>query len=182
VGRPPVPVGTFGKIDLLVLGSNRVRAGASFRDYDGRRRYVTRFGRTRAEAERRLREALRDRSTGATPPVPADSRVSALAARWLAEVDDSDRAVGTKRLYRFVLDSYVLSGIGELRLREGTVPAVDRLLADVARVHGPAAARSTRSVVSGVLGLAVRHGLRGTNPSARPRCTGRPAPPADRKR
>jgi hypothetical protein len=90
MGRPPLPVGTFGKIRFEVLGRNRVQAGASFRDFDGRRRYVVRNGPTRAQAERRLREAHRDRSTASSPPVPADSRLSAMAAFWLADVDDSE--------------------------------------------------------------------------------------------
>jgi integrase len=164
MGRPPLPVGTFGRIRFEVLGRHRVQAGASFRDLDGRRRYVVRNGPTRAQAERRLREALRDRSTASSPPVPADSRLSAMAALWLADVDDSELAAGTKRLYRFVVNAYVLPGLGELRLREVTVPAIDRLLASVHTHHGPGAAKSTRSVLSGILGLTVRHGLLTTNP------------------
>jgi integrase len=164
MGRPPLPVGTFGRIRFEVLGRHRVQAGASFRDLDGRRRYVVRNGPTRAQAERRLREALRDRSTASSPPVPADSRLSAMAALWLADVDDSELAAGTKRLYRFVVNAYVLPGPGELRLREVTVPAIDRLLASVHTHHGPGAAKSTRSVLSGILGLTVRHGLLTTNP------------------
>ncbi|MGR6963950.1 site-specific integrase [Geodermatophilus sp. URMC 61] len=121
-------------------------------------------GQTRAQAERRLREALRDRGTGATPPVPADSRLRTIAVRWLADIDGSDRASGTKRLYRFALHAYVLPGLGELRLREVTVPALDPLLTSVHGAHGPAAAKTTRSALSGILGLAVRHRLLATNP------------------
>jgi integrase len=164
MGRPPLPVRTFGKIRFEVLGRNRVQAGAGFRDLDGRRRFVVRNGTTRAQAERRLREALRDRSTASSPPVPADSQLSAMAALWLADVDDSELAPGTTRLYRFAVNAYVLPGLGELRLREVTVPAVDRLLASVHTDHGPGAAKSTRSVLSGILGLTVRHGLLTTNP------------------
>ena len=143
-----------------------MQAGASFRDLDDRRRYVARNGPTRAQAERRLREALRDRGSAETPPVPVDSRLSAMAALWLADVDDSELATGTKRLYRFVVNAYVLPGLGELRLRlrEVTVPAIDRLLASVDADHGPGATKSTRSALSGILGLAVRHGLQTTNP------------------
>lgn len=105
MGRPPLPVGTFGQIHFLRLDKHRVAARTYFRDLDGRRRLVTRYGQTRAQAERRLREALRDRSTGATPPVPAHSRLSDMAALWLADIDSSDGASGTKRLYRFVTAS-----------------------------------------------------------------------------
>jgi len=55
---------------------HRVGARTYFRDLDGSRRLVTRCGRTSALAERRLREALRDRATDATPwsrPTPARS-------------------------------------------------------------------------------------------------------------
>jgi integrase len=164
MGSPPLPVGTFGKIDFLVLGKGRVRARASFRDYDGHRRLVTRYGFSRAHAERRLREALRDRGPGQDPVAGMTRRLSDMAALWLAEVDDSALAWGTKRLYRFTVESYVLPGLGELRVREATVPAVDRLLATVSSSHGTAAAKSTRNVLSGILGLAVRHGLLLTNP------------------
>jgi hypothetical protein len=175
VGRPPLAVGTFGQIHLETLGKNRVQASANFRDSDGRRRHVLRTGPTRAQAERRLREALRDRATAGSPPLPADSRLSAMAALWLTDIYASDLASGTKRLYRFVSQSYVLPHLGGLRLRELTVFAVDRLLTTVHADHGPAAAKSTRSVLSGILGLAVRHGLLATNPvrDAPARRTGR---------
>ena len=67
MGRPPLPVGTFGQIHFLRLSERRVAARAWFRDLDGRRRLVTRTGHTRAQAERRLREALRDRASDAAP-------------------------------------------------------------------------------------------------------------------
>ncbi len=87
--RPPLAVGTFGAINFLVVGKGRVRAQVSFRDFDGRRRSVTRYGRTKAETERRLRAALCDRDSGLDEGVSADSRLATVAAAWLAEVDDS---------------------------------------------------------------------------------------------
>ncbi|WP_029429862.1 tyrosine recombinase XerC [Blastococcus sp. URHD0036] len=162
--RPPLAVGTFGKVNFLVLGKGRVRAQVGFRDFDGRRRSVSRFGRTKAEAERRLRAALRDRDSAPDEGNSSDSRLATVATAWLAEVDDSDLATGTKRLYRFAVQSYVLPGIGQLRLREITVPAVDRLLTAVRTSHGAGAAKSARSVLSGILAEAVRRGAIPTNP------------------
>ncbi len=164
MGRPPLPVGTFGKIDFFVVAPKRVRARASLRDFDGRRRPLTRYGASRAEAERRLRTALRDRTGPSVGTPAADSRLSIVATLWLADVDDSELAVGTKRLYRFVVEGYVLPALGELRLREVTVPAVDRMLDSVHDQHGPGAAKSARSVLSGILGMAVRHGALASNP------------------
>jgi integrase len=89
-----------------------------------------------------------------------------MAQLWLADIDDTDLATGTKRLYRFATESYILPGIGDLRLREITVPVVERLLASVRSNHGPGAAKSTRNVLSGILGMAVRHGRLPANPVA----------------
>jgi integrase len=169
MGRPPLPVGTFGKVHVRVLGKGRVEVRASFRDFDGRRRLVARYGQTRAEAERRLREALRDRTAATTSPVPADTRLKAIAELWLADAEEAELAVGTKRLYRFATESYIVPSIGDLRLREITVPVVERLLASVRSDHGPGAAKSTRNVLSGILGMAVRHGRLPANPVAEAR-------------
>ena len=166
MGRPPLPVGTFGKIHLRALGKDRVEARASFRDFDGRRRLVARHGHSRADAERRLREALRDRSATTGSPMTADPRLAAMAREWLADVDAGELAAGTKRLYRFATESYILPGVGDLRLREVTVPVIERLLASVRSHHGPGAAKTTRNVLSGILGMAVRHGRLPANPVA----------------
>ena len=69
-----------------------------------------------------------------------------------------------ERLYRFAVQSYVVPGAGQLRLREITVPAVDRLLTAVRKSHGAGAAKAARSVLSGILTEAVRRGAIPTNP------------------
>jgi len=59
MGRPSLPIGTAGKVwtDQTPTGWY-VRA--KYRDYDGQIRPVQRQGRTKAEAERRPAEAIRD--------------------------------------------------------------------------------------------------------------------------
>ena len=52
VGRPPLPVGTFGSVTFVAQSSGVVQARVRFRDYDGRVRLVSRTGRTKAAAER----------------------------------------------------------------------------------------------------------------------------------
>ena len=89
-----------------------------------------------------------------------------MAQLWLVDVDATELAAGTKRLYRFAAESYILPAVGDLRLREVTVPVVERLLASVRTNHGPGAAKSTRNVLSGILGMAVRHGRLPANPVA----------------
>lgn len=52
------------------MGKGRLRARASFRDSDGRRGFVTRYGRSRAQTERRLHEALADAAEWRRPLRP----------------------------------------------------------------------------------------------------------------
>jgi hypothetical protein len=67
--------------------------------------------------------------------------------------------------YRGHLDRTVLLAHGALRLREATVPRLDAFLTAVRAASGTAAAKTCRSLVSGILGLAVRHGALPSNPA-----------------
>src|SRR2546423_873747 len=59
VARPPLPVGTYGKIRFQRTAAGvGWRARTQVRDWDGRTRPVERTGRTRATAETRLKLAL----------------------------------------------------------------------------------------------------------------------------
>lgn len=84
VGRPPLAVGTYGKIGFSVSEGPpvRVRARTKFRDFDGVARQVTRWGPSRAAAERALKVALgrtgRSTATAATTSSSASRRVSEL--------------------------------------------------------------------------------------------------------
>jgi hypothetical protein len=62
MGRPPLPAGTYGRINVDELGERRFRARAKYRDYDGVTRKVERAGTSRTAAENNLKQALRDRA------------------------------------------------------------------------------------------------------------------------
>lgn len=168
MGRPPLEVGTYGKIDFQhqvnAHDEARVRARAHFRDLDGVRRQVTKWGRTKAAAERALKTALRDRATPGGSEITASTRVAELADRWLVQMDRGGKSSNTMRVYRLAVASYVKPRIGGLRLREVGTPAVDRALTRVVDAAGSGAARTTRSVLSGMFGLAARHGAISSNP------------------
>ncbi len=125
---------------------------------------MTKYGPTKAAAERALRLALRDRSGPTGGDITADTRVRDLVTLWLATVDSGNLADRTKELYRDVTTRYVLPGIGGLRVAEVSVPTLDRLLSTITERHGAGSAKTSRSVLSSVLGLAVRHGALPTNP------------------
>jgi integrase len=132
-------------------------------------RKVERNGQSEAAAKNRLREHLRDRARqGAYDSLNRDSRFRVAADEWIASVDrlvvQGLRSPNTAQLYRLNLTTHVLPALGELRLREITVPRLDRVIQTLQLHKGAATAKIARSVASGVLGLAVRHGAIPTNP------------------
>src|SRR3954454_3578522 len=103
-GRPPLPIGTYGKVTFVDQASGHVQARAKFRDYDGRVRLVSRVGPSRAAAERALKAELTDRQApaggaGLTP----GTRVRELAQVWLET--PNDWSTGTARTYRSMVNT-----------------------------------------------------------------------------
>lgn len=173
--RKPLPVGTWGHIARNEVTPGRWRATARFRDFDGHTRQVEAWGRSGAAAETALRRALTDRAAPAGDEVGPEMRLDRLGTLWLAELEAGERlAPQTIAQYRHALDNVVTPAVGALRIREATTSRLDRLLKAVAATR-PATARTTRVVLAGMLGLAVRHDalptdpVRGTAPLPRPR-------------
>jgi integrase len=167
--RPPLPIGTHSNITTHALPGGGFCAVARFRDHDGVTRKVKRVGPTARVAADRLREELRDRARqGPSSGLTGDSRFRVAGEQWIESVDQlvaqGLRSPNTSQIYRLNLTTHVLPAIGELRLREVTVPRLDRFVQTLQLHSGSATAKIARTVVSGVLGLAVRHGAIPTNP------------------
>ncbi len=161
MGRPQLPLGTFGKVRTYRAG-NSYRARCLYRDYDGMTRPVERSGRSKATAESALKLALRDRARlDAREGITPETRVSVLAEAWFAGLD---LAPTTLQVYRDRLDCQVLPSLGALRVRELSIGSLDRYLKVIAQKHGHAVAKMTRSVLSGMCGLAARHDALDRNP------------------
>ena len=60
--RPPLPIGSHGRITVTVSASGNHVARAAYRDQDGVTRLVERTGRTPTAARNRLLAALQQRS------------------------------------------------------------------------------------------------------------------------
>ena len=159
MARPPHPVGTSGNVRSYRTASGW-RSRTTVRDYDGKTREIERAGRTKAEAQRQLATALRDRvHADHRAELTPDSRVALLIDRWIADFESQGKALRTLEQYRYALDRSVIPGLGALRVRELTVAACDRFLRTVETKHGAAVARTTRSVLSGLCGFAARRDL-----------------------
>lgn len=168
--RPPLQIGTWGKISRDEVTPGVWRAMARFRDFDG----ITRKVEARAaatskadrggKAERLLITALTDRAMPAGEDITGDMRITKLAVIWWAEFEDIGRALNTRRRYKDIMDNYVCPGVGGLRIREANVSTLDRFLKTMRTKHGNATAKLCKTVLSGMLGLAARHGALDGNP------------------
>jgi hypothetical protein len=170
-----LPIGTWGKIRTYIKATDhrgkptRVRAVADYRDFDGRTRRVEAHGRTPMDATNRLRQKLKERSDKSRGgELTGLHRFSEAAELWFSKfaamVDDGRRSAGSLDTYRRQLDNHVLPALGEVRLGEATTPLVDKVIAAIKADAGRPTAKTCRSVISGVMGLAVRYGAVSTNP------------------
>ena len=172
MGRPPLPLGSWGKIRTYAVGSGKHqtwRAVTKYRDFDGITRQVERTGRSAGAAETALKAALAAQArSGRSSELTNADRFEKAAEMWLADirdlVDDGKRSPGTLETYEGHLSRHVLPAFRGVRLGEITVPLIDRFLVALRRSVGRATAKSCRSVLSGVLGLAVRYGVLRSNP------------------
>jgi integrase len=162
VARPHLELGTYGRIRLYQDPAG-YRAVCLYRDWDGVTRQVQRQAKTKGGAERALAVALRDRGrAGSGQGIAPDAKVAVLAEKWFSELEG--KSPSTMQAYRDRLDRQVLPALGNVRVREVTVGLLDRHLAAVRASHGPALAKMTRSVISGMCGLACRHDAMKSNP------------------
>jgi hypothetical protein len=82
--RPPLPLGSYGKITAWQEGDGWI-ARTKYRDLDGVVRFVKRTGKSEAAATRALRAALTGRQAPASSAaVTPDTRIAKVAALWFA--------------------------------------------------------------------------------------------------
>ena len=162
MGRPPLPVGTWGDINVQTTASGRYEARTRYRDYDGVTRYVRRAGDTPRKAKTALTAALADRARTVGEERTAASRLTDRAAMGAPPINHL--APSPPPAYRQSLDHHLLPALGQRRLREITTQTVERTLNTITDRHGPATARRARTVLSQIMGLALRMDALDRNP------------------
>lgn len=173
--RPPLPLGTWGEIRTYEVQRDdkgkptRVVAVAQFRDFDGRTRQIERRGKNKNAATSNLKKYLMERiQAGRSGELNASNRLNDAVNLWLEKfeslVNDGRRSPSTLELYQRQLDNHVLPALGELRLVELTTPTLDKFIDRQKNETGAATARTCRSILSGVMSLAVRYGALTVNP------------------
>lgn len=164
MGRPPLPLGTWGTITTEKVHEGTFRSLTRFRDHDGKTRRVTATGPSKAAAERALRDVPSRRSAPAGELVTAETRLFDLADLWITGLETEGRIEqSTINEYRRVLDHLVLPSMGGLRLREATTGRLDRLLLKL-REQSVNRQRKAKLVLGAMFDIAVRHDAIPVNP------------------
>ena len=159
MARPPLSLGTPGDISVSEESPGTWVARCRFRDHDGVTRRLRKHARTKTLAKEKLHDLIRERqragarsSVGLTPA----SRFRDAAVIYLAKIERK-REDSTHGLYEYHLDSTILPALGALQLRECTVSRLDAFLDSLQPRYAANTRRKLRSIVSGVLQVAVLH-------------------------
>jgi hypothetical protein len=142
MGRPPLPIGSWGLIRTYPIGEDskgkplRYRALARYRDFDGVTRLVQASGRTATQASQNLRMRLQNRAlAGRRGELTGMTKFCDAAHLWLSKLDeqvsDGRRSPGTVETYRRQLKNHILPAMGEVRLGEATTPLVDNVIGSI---------------------------------------------------
>lgn len=178
MGRPRTEMGKWGRpatVGQVQLDGRwikaepgtkptRWRARVRVRDLDGKVREVERFGTTKAKAEAALTAALSERVTPRhSNTLRPDMSFIDAGGMWLTQINRAEASLSANTVaqYEAAWRRHVVgSSLAHMTLREvNRVPAVRAFLQDVADNHGSGSAKTARSVVSLVLGMAVGDGL-----------------------
>jgi hypothetical protein len=113
------------------------RARGRYRDYDGSVVQIARFRPTKTEAMSALKLAFTERRDPTASAITGHMRVKALVEVYLEDVAArvSLASSSRERYIKLAID-LVKPGMGDLQVREITVPAINRFLVAIARKHG----------------------------------------------
>lgn len=142
----------------------RWRARTKVRDLDGKLRDVERFAATKGRAEAALKAELSQRTEPRRgDSLRAETTLTKAAAHWLEQIrrPESGLAASTVEQYEAAWHRYIATEpIASMTLREvNRVPPVRGLLQRIADERGAGAAKTARTVLALIVGLAVHEGL-----------------------
>jgi len=161
--RPPLLIGTWGKINRVKRGDGWV-AYARYRDHDGVTRQLERTAGSGQKAEDALKAALIDRLTLTGDDISPNTTIAKLGEKWFTDEIHGRRATNTEKIYAHALVDVIGPGLGGVRVREITIGRLERFLTLVTETRGPGSAKTTKSVLSGIMALAARHDAIDRNP------------------
>ena len=158
-----MPLGAWGRMTRQQVAAGSWRARARIRDLDGTTRLVERWGTSGAAAERALQAALLQRSDQDRPR-GSEITVAELAADWLTEVRARGRTPRTVEQYERTMNRHVVPGSASCESGSSHPGSSTASSSEVTSDVGPSTAKTVRSVLSGMAGIAIRRGELRTNP------------------
>ncbi|WP_405166504.1 tyrosine-type recombinase/integrase [Nocardia sp. NBC_01499] len=178
--RPATELGGYGDIGAKEQKDGKWRAWATFRDYDGKSRLVEASGPTESKAKAELRKKLAARQKQykgrARGKVTRDTRLALLMDMWLEEVK-RDEGVGQQSYdrYKGEIDASedkrakkkavkLRPALGNLRVWEADTGRLDDHIQSIAAAGLKSKARLHKVILTGIMGVAVRHGALTENP------------------
>lgn len=169
MARPKTPPFTLGTITFTAhpTKAGHLQARGYYNDDNGTRREVTASGKrssgknVEAAARRALEakvQATRDEYRGGDDVLRHDTKLTRAAEVWLDWKARERRSENTMRDYRgYVERSIKDSTLGDLSVVDANdVARIEAWLTEIADTRGETAAKQSRKVLSGVLGLAER--------------------------
>lgn len=169
-GRPPRPIGVPGTIELTELRPGTWQALVRVRDASGKRRKVKRVSPAKLDSKGRAvpdKEGARARDAAliaaaamAASPLDAnltsDTTIRSLYFdHYRPYLIEQGKASGTLDRYDAEAKGFD-SAFGYRRLVEAPTPVMEKYLTEVANTRGPGAAKSSKTVLSGMYNYAIR--------------------------
>lgn len=169
-GRPPRPIGVPGTIELTELRPGSWQALVRVRDASGKRRKVKRVSPAKLDSKGRAvpdKEGARARDAAliaaaalAASPLDAnltpDTTIRSLYFdHYRPYLIEQGKASGTLDRYDAEAKGFD-SAFGYRRLVEAPTPVMEKYLTEVSNTRGPGAAKSSKTVLSGMYNYAIR--------------------------
>jgi integrase len=168
MGKPQLPAGELGKIDVKRLASGRYRARASTRDDGGTFHRLAATDETEELARAEVQRQARALSTGSSGGLAPSSTVAQAVEAWLPQIltraKTGSLTFSTYESYETTARLVILPRCGGVRLDRLTVGRCDRILQKILEEESIPKARHARAVLSLVCGYAVRDDAMRSNP------------------
>ncbi|WP_432624522.1 tyrosine-type recombinase/integrase [Bifidobacterium sp.] len=161
MSRPKMPIGQHGAINY-VRGDGKWTAKCKVRCNDGRLRQLERTRTSKLGAQMAVEKAcenIRQRSFGT---IDLDTKLEDLAQRFMFDVR-AKRTNGTIQTYGTAV-RHITKRLGAYAIQEATPARLQDFIDYVVRHSGADQAKSCRTVLSGMFGMAIREGALVHNP------------------
>lgn len=154
MARPRTPLSSYGTIHTTELSPGRWRARTRYRFDDGKLRQVERIAASESKATTALRKALTTIQASTATEVKRETTLRDLGERYLAA--KASRAPRTVETYERAVRKIIIPRIGSITVSEATADRLQRFIDAIASEVGVGTAKTVRSVLSGMMGLAAR--------------------------